>query len=89
MVVTIKVPLNQMIVHDVAIGAEPVYASIEGPMLSTQRGEQNSIEDGCRVFTCRIPSLLGLDYYVNALLVDVNGKEVGYSNSNIISVKLY
>lgn len=87
MVVTIKVPLNQMIVHDVAIGAEPVYASIEGPMLSTQRGEQNSIEDGCRVFTCRIPSLLGLDYYVNVLLVDVNGKEVGYSNSDTISVE--
>ena len=87
MVVTIKVPLNQMIVHDVAIGAEPVYASSEGPMLSTQRGEQNSIEDGCRVFTCRIPSLLGLDYYVSVLLVDVNGKEVGYSNSNIISVE--
>lgn len=87
MVVTIKVPLNQMIVHDVAIGAEPVYASIEGPMTSTQRGDQNSIEDGCRVFTCRIPSLLGLDYYVNVLLVDVNGKEVGYSNSDTISVE--
>lgn len=87
MVVTIKVPLNQMIVHDVAIGAEPVYASIDGPVSSVQRGEQNSIEDGCRVFTCRIPSLLGLDYYVRVLLVDVNEKEVGYYNSNIISVE--
>lgn len=87
MVVTIKVPLNQMIVHDVAIGAEPVYASIDGPVLSVQRGEQNSIEDGCRVFTCRIPNLLGLDYYVSVLLADVNGKEVGCSNSNIISVE--
>lgn len=87
MVVTIKVPLNQMIVHDVTIGAEPVYASIEGPMVSAQRGEQNSIENGCRVFTCRISSLLGLDYYVNVLLVDINGKEVGYSNSSIISVE--
>lgn len=87
MVVTIKVPLNQMIVHDVAIEAEPVYASTEGPMASTQRGKQNSIEDGCRVFTCRIPSLLGLDYYVNVLLTDVNEKKVGYSNSNIISVE--
>lgn len=87
MVVTIKVPLNQMIVHDVAIGTEPVYASIDGPVLSVQRGEQNSIEDGCRVFTCRIPNLLGLDYYVSVLLADVNGKEVGCSNSNIISVE--
>ena len=87
MVVTIKVPLNQMIVHDVAIEAEPVYASLDGSMASIQRGEQNSIEDGCRVFTCKVPSILGLDYYVNVLLVDVNGKEVGYSNSNIISVE--
>lgn len=87
MVVTIKVPLNQMIVHDIAIGAEPVYASIDGPMASIKRGEQNSFEDGCRVFTCRIPSFLGLDYYVSVLLVDVNGKEVGFSNSNTISVE--
>lgn len=87
MVVTIKVPLNQMIVHDVDIGAEPVYVSIDGPVSSVQRGEQNSIEDGCRVFTCRIPSLLGLDYYVNVLLVDANGRKVGSSNSNTISVE--
>ncbi len=87
MVVTIKVPLNQMIVHDVAIGAEPAYASIDGPVSSVQRGEQNSIEDGCRVFTCRIPSLLGLDYYVNVLLFDANGRKVGSSNSNTISVE--
>lgn len=81
MVVTVKVPLNQLIVHDVGISVTPTYASIEGFSISIPRDEQ-TIDGNYRVFTYEIPSMLGLDYTVYAELIDFQSKKVGSGSTS-------
>ncbi len=81
MVVTVKVPLNQLIVHDVDISVTPTYASIEGFSTSIPRDEQ-TIDGNYRVFTYEIPSMLGLDYTVCAELEDYQSKKVGSGSTS-------
>jgi len=82
MVVTVKVPLNQLIVHDVDIFVTPTYAtSIEGFSTSIPRDEQ-TIDGNYRVFTYEIPNMLGLDYTVYAELEDYQSKKVGSGSTS-------
>lgn len=81
MVVTVKVPLNQLIVHDIDISVTPTYASIEGFSTSITRDEQ-SIDGDYRVFTYEIPSMLGLDYTVYAELEDYQNEKVGSGSTS-------
>lgn len=76
MAVTVKVPLNQLIVHDIDLLVYPTYASIEGFSTSFARSEQE-IDGDFRVFYYEIPSMLGLDYTVDVNLKDSNGGNVG------------
>lgn len=76
MVVTVKVPLNQLIVHDIDISVTPTYASIEGFSTNITRDEQ-IIDGDYRVFTYEIPNMLGLDYTVYAELEDYQNEKVG------------
>lgn len=84
MAVTVKVPLNQLIVHDIDLLVYPTYASIEGFSTSFARSEQE-IDGDFRVFYYEIPSMLGLDYTVDVELKDFNGGKVG-SRSKAVAV---
>ena len=81
MVVTVKVPLNQLIVHDIDIFVTPTYASIEGFSTSITRSEQ-TIDGNYRVFSYEIPNMLGLDYTVCAELEDYQSKKVGSGSTS-------
>lgn len=81
MVVTVKVPLNQLIVHDIDISVIPTYASIEGFSTSITRDEQ-TIDGNYRVFTYEIPNILGLDYTVYAELKDFQNEDVGSGSTS-------
>lgn len=81
MVVTVKVPLNQLIVHDIDISVTPTYASIEGFSTSIPRDAQ-TIDGDYRVFTYEIPNMLGLDYTVYAELIDFQSKKVGSGSTS-------
>lgn len=76
MSVTVKVPLNQLIVHDIDLLVHPTYASVDGFSTSFARSEQK-IDGDFRVFSYEIPSMLGLDYTVDVELKDSNGESVG------------
>ena len=81
MVVTVKVPLNQLIVHDIDISVTPTYASVEGFSASIPRDEQ-TIDGNYRVFTYEIPNILGLDYTVYAELKDFQNEDVGSGSTS-------
>lgn len=81
MVVTVKIPLNQLIVHDIDISVTPTYASIEGFSTSFTRDAQ-IIDGDYRVFTYEIPSMLGLDYTVYAELEDYQNEKVGSGSTS-------
>lgn len=81
LVVTVKVPLNQLIVHDMDISVIPTYASIEGFSTSITRDEQ-TIDGNYRVFTFEIPNMLGLDYTVYAELKDFQNEDVGSGSTS-------
>lgn len=81
MVVTVKVPLNQLIVHDIDISVTPTYASIEGFSTSIARDEQ-TIDGDYRVFIYEIPNMLGLDYTVYAELEDYQNENVGSGSTS-------
>ena len=76
MIVTVKVPLNQLIVHDIDISVTPTYASIKDFSTSITRNEQ-TIDRDYRVFTYEIPTMLGLDYTINVVLDDYEREIVG------------
>ncbi len=84
MSVTVKVPLNQLIVHDIDVLVHPTYASIDGFSTSFARSEQE-IDGDFRVFSYEIPSMLGLDYTVDVELKDFNGGNAG-SQSKTVAV---
>ena len=76
MTVTVKVPLEQLIVHDVAIKITPAYASTSGYETKISRAEQ-TINGDWRVFTYTVDDMLGLYYNVEIVLYDYQDVQVG------------
>lgn len=85
MSVVVKIPLNQLIVHDIDVLVHPTYASIDGFSTSFARSEQK-IDGDFRVFSYEIPSMLGLNYTVDVELKDFNGENAG-SQSKTVAVE--
>lgn len=74
--VIIKVPLNQLIVHDVVISVTPAYSSVYS--YNHEFSRDNAVIDGdYRVFTYTVDSMLCLYYDVDVQLLDYKGIEVG------------
>ena len=76
MTVTVKVPLEQLIVHDVAIKITPAYASTSGYETKISRAEQ-TINGDWRVFSYTVDDMLGLYNNVEVVLYDYQNVQVG------------
>ena len=74
--VTVKVPINQLIVHDVVISVTPMYSSVYTYRKEFSRSDE-TVEGDYRVYTYSVDSLLGLYYDVDVQLTDYEGVLVG------------